>query len=124
MMTIILAEEAEICCSFWFKHLQNMCVLSQIFSLSSLAFHKDLSGIAPEYRTVLTQISVLIWVQNVCKGYQQAPKSVVTMPINLSTHLMVCSIYIEGPFWHGIAHLNSIKRQTYYLSRYPAKSPA
>ena len=52
-----------------------------MLSLSCADFSKkkNLSGTLPECQTVWIQIRtdillVLIWIQNVCLGYQQAPK--------------------------------------------------
>ena len=47
------------------------CLLIFIFNEY---FQKILLGILSEWQTVLSHLSCLIWVQTVCKGYQQKTK--------------------------------------------------
>ena len=65
------------------------CLLT---SFKIIFFEKILSGTLSECQTVWTQIrtdilSVLIWVQTVCKGYQQTTKASQTHKLNPSQSL-------------------------------------
>ena len=69
----------------------TLCILGNFFLSSAdffqnQPFRKIISGILSECQTVWTQIrtdkmSVLIWVQTICKDYQQAARKELTANI-------------------------------------------
>ena len=77
------------------------CFCCRLLVFSKLSFQKILSGTLSECQTVWIQIRndillVLIWVQTVCKGYQQMTKVTASKERELSAVAKLVRLEIEG----------------------------